>query len=120
VDRKAREGFPKRHRIMRGSEYRVIYNTGRKLQSERFVLFCRENDLPHHRLGITVTRKVGSSVVRNRIKRLFREVFRRSSGEIPNHYDLVFNAKSTCASANYWELREEFLAAMHRFCTPPA
>jgi len=120
VDRKAREGFPKRHRIVRGSEYRVIYSTGRKLQSERFVLFCRVNDLPYPRLGITVTRKVGSSVVRNRIKRLFREVFRRSSGEIPNHCDLVFNAKSTCASTSYRELREEFLAAVHRLCRQSA
>jgi len=110
------EQFPHRVRIVKSSDYRMLYREGRKIQSERFVLFGRENGIGHHRLGITVSRKVGGAVVRNRIKRLFREIFRRSSAEIPCQYDIVVNAKSGCVGVAYAELRAEFLASMRRLC----
>jgi ribonuclease P protein component len=92
----------------------MIYKTGRKIHSERFILFWRENEIGHHRLGIAVSRKVGNSVVRNRTKRLFREIFRKSLRRIPGRADIIINAKSSCAKTNYLELREEFLAAIQR------
>jgi ribonuclease P protein component len=91
-----------------------VYDAGQKFHSERFVLFGKENRLGHHRLGITVSRKVGSAVVRNRIKRLFREIFRRSIATIPNTIDLVVNAKRGSAQVRFEDLRGEFLRAMER------
>jgi ribonuclease P protein component len=111
-----REGFPRRHRIVHGAQFRAVYDAGGKLHSDKFVLFGRENTLGHHRLGITVSRKVGGAVVRNRVKRLFREIFRKSFADIPGHFDLVVNAKRSCAEARYAELREEFVAAARRVC----
>ena len=110
------EQFPHRVRIVRSADYRAIYREGRKIQSERFVLFALKNKVGHHRLGLTVSRKVGGAVVRNRIKRLFREIFRKSFNELPSQYDIVVNAKSGCAEASYFELREEFVASALRFC----
>jgi ribonuclease P protein component len=118
VVRKIREGFPWHYRIVRGTEYRTIYDTGLKAHSERFVLFAKANALGHHRLGITVSRKVGCAVVRNRVKRLFREIFRRSSAGIHPSFDIVLNAKRGCAEAGYGELRAEFLAVMKRISRP--
>ena len=116
--RKPQEGFPWHYRIVRGSEYRAVYDAGLKLHSERFVLFAKANTLGHHRLGITVSRKVGGAVVRNRVKRLFREIFRRSSVEIHPSFDIVLNAKRGCAEAGYRELRAEYLVAIGRICRP--
>jgi len=110
------EEFPHKVRIVKSSDYRMLYKEGRKIQSERFVLFGLENGIGHHRLGITVSRKVGCAVVRNRVKRLFREVFRRSSDEIPSQYDILVNAKSSCVGASYLEVRAEFLASARRLC----
>jgi ribonuclease P protein component len=114
VVRKTQEGFPWHYRIVRGADYRSIYDAGRKLHSERFVLFGKENRLGHHRLGITVSRKVGSAVVRNRIKRLFREIFRRSIAATPSTIDLVVNAKRGSAQVGFEDLRGEFLCAVER------
>ena len=117
--RKTQEGFPRRLRIVRGSDYLSIYHAGRKLQSERFVLFARANSLGHHRLGITVSRRIGGAVVRNRTKRLFREIFRKSAAGIPLSFDLVVNAKRGAAGARYADLRAEFLAAVRETCRQP-
>lgn len=108
------EGFPRCNRIVRTSDYRAIYSQGRKIHTEKFVLFGQVNAFQRHRLGITVSRKVGGAVVRNRVKRLFREIFRKSSLEIPNHFDLVVNAKRGCAEASYSELCAEFISAAKR------
>jgi ribonuclease P protein component len=110
------EEFKHEVRIVRSSDYQRLYKEGRKVHSEKFVLFGRENGIGHHRLGITVSRKVGCAVVRNRIKRLFREIFRKSCREIPGQVDIVVNAKAGCAGAGYIELRDEFIAAARRIC----
>ncbi len=114
--RKADERFPWRQRIVKSSDFRSLYNTGRRLDAGKFVLFGRPNSLGYHRLGLTVSRKVGGAVVRNRVKRLFREIFRRSSAAIPCHFDLVVNAKRDCATVPYAVLCAEFMAAAQKFC----
>jgi len=114
VVRKTREGFPRHYRIVRGADYRSIYDAGLKIHSERFVLFAKTNRLGHSRLGITVSRRIGGAVVRNRVKRLFREIFRRSPADNPPSFDLVINAKRGCAAVRLAQLREEFDAAVRK------
>jgi ribonuclease P protein component len=116
VDKAITERFPREIRIVRSSDYRAIYKTGRKVHSKRFILFIRTNNIGHSRLGLTVSRKVGCAVIRNRVKRLFREIFRKSFGEIPNQLDIVVNAKASCVGAGYCELRAEFLDALQKLC----
>ncbi len=116
MDRQADERFPRCRRIVRGSDFRAVYDTGRRVDAGSFVLFGRPNGMGHHRLGLTVSRKVGCAAVRNRVKRRFREIFRKSAAGIPQHYDLVVNAKRECASAAYDALREGFIAAARRIC----
>ncbi len=114
--RKTDERFPWRQRIVRSSDFRILYNEGRRLDAGKFVLFGRPNNLGYHRLGLTVSRKIGGAVIRNRVKRLFREIFRRSCTDIPCHFDFVVNAKRECATAPYETLRESFTSAALRIC----
>ncbi len=60
-------------------------------------------------MGITVSRKVGGAVVRNRIKRWFREIFRTLTVDLPNHFDMVVNAKRGCGESTFCDLRAEFI-----------
>jgi ribonuclease P protein component len=108
------EKFPRSVRIVRSSDYQALYKTGYKIHSSYFVLFGRCNALEHSRLGITASRKVGGAVERNRVKRLFREIFRRCLYQIPDRLDIVVNAKSGCGNARYENLRVEFLTAVKK------
>jgi len=94
---KQSEALPKRCRISRRAEFQTVYAEGQRYDGRLMAAFLRKNQLGYHRLGVTAsTKAVGKSVDRNRARRLLRELFRRSGGELSElrrHYDWVINAK---------------------------
>ena len=102
--------FPRSSRLTSRRQFLEIYDRGRKVISDSFVLFAMPNDLGRCRLGITVTRKVGTAVRRNRIKRRVREVFRLHRSSLSPGLDLVVNARSALDATPVPELEAEFMA----------
>lgn len=84
------------------------------MSSKSFTMFGLPNTTDSCRLGITVTRKVGGAVRRNRIKRRFRELFRRHRMEMKPHLDLVINAHKGMVVADVQGLEDEFVRAFER------
>ncbi len=83
-------GFPRSRRLRKRHEYLLVQSQGARVGSPRFLLLlrARPDELPS-RLGITVTRKYGNAVSRNRIKRLVREAFRLHTSLLPRGLDVV-------------------------------
>jgi len=81
--------FGPKHRIRRNSDFRRAFRLRCAVSDGRVTIFGAKNELPHARLGISISRKVGGAVVRNRWKRLLREAFRLSSEKLPPGIDLV-------------------------------
>ncbi|HJZ81851.1 MAG TPA: ribonuclease P protein component [Pyrinomonadaceae bacterium] len=98
------EALPKRCRLRARAEFQKVYAAGQRYDGRLMAAFLRRNLLPEHRLGVTAsTKAVGKSVDRNRARRLLREVFRRSPGELnalQHRYDWVFNAKRSLLSSS--------------------
>lgn len=92
-------------KLTRRSEYQRCYREGRRRHGAFVTLFAAPAPADHPRLGITATRRVGSAVVRNRLKRRVREIYRRWSGrtELPA-VDLVVHLKPEAARASFAEL----------------
>ena len=67
----------------------------------------KENQNRFHRLGIVVSKEVGSATYRNRIKRLLREFFRLNKNQIKGSYDFVIRVKKGCLLRAYAETEEE-------------
>lgn len=82
-------GFPPRLRLTRKAQFDHVFDGRCSVAAFPLRLYGRPNDLAHPRLGLIVTRRVGSAVVRNRVKRLLRESFRLLQHDLPQGYDLV-------------------------------
>ena len=81
--------FQKHEHLRRPRDFRRVYDRRRSTSDDWLIVYACENDLPHLRLGLSVSRKVGNAVKRNRLRRLYREAFRLSRHEMPAGLDLV-------------------------------
>lgn len=111
--------WPKAERIRKRSEYVRVQKGGRKLTTAHllgFALFGPPTGLAP-RLGVTVSRRVGGAVVRNRVKRLVREAFRTTKHALAPDLLLVVVAKPEAATAAFAQIAAE-LADLGRRLQP--
>jgi ribonuclease P protein component len=106
--------FRRGDRLKKRYEFRQAQLGGRRIHTPHFLIVVQPNALQHTRLGITVTKKVGSAVQRNRIKRVVREVFRRNRQLFPRSHDLVFIAKLGASEIDYGSLLSELQRAARK------
>jgi ribonuclease P protein component len=81
--------FSRRYRLRTSAEFERVYDRRCSASDALILIYVRDNQLPHARLGLSVSRKVGGAVARNRWKRLLREAFRMSRAELPEGLDMI-------------------------------
>ena len=97
--------------LKKNEEFKRAYKTGRSHVGRTLVLYQTENGTQRSRLGITVSSKVGNSVVRHRVTRLIREAYRLHEEEFLPGLDLVVVARGRAAHATYGEIESALLQA---------
>jgi ribonuclease P protein component len=97
------EGLPRARRVRKRADYLAIQGGGRRVGGDHYMLFARRaaGEPGPARVGVTVSRKVGGAVVRNKVKRWIRESCRRMQTELPPGVDLVVVARPSAAGAGY-------------------
>lgn len=93
-------------------QYALVYDKGSSWASELLVMKVLPNGLTLSRYGFSVGRRVGKAVVRNRVKRLLREILRRMP--LSPGWDIIFIARSKAANAHYAELEEAVRGLLHQ------
>lgn len=95
-------------------EFQSVYQHGRRIHTPFFVLYYRPGCQPYHRLGITASKKIGCAVKRSRVKRIFREIFRKNKPIGTIFFDIVLNARKQAAVAPYRTVEEHYRQAILR------
>jgi ribonuclease P protein component len=88
------QGFPARFRLRKRADFERVYARRASASDGNLLVFVDRNGLDHPRLGLSVSRKVGGAVVRNRWKRLLREAFRLSRTDLPSGIDMIVIPRS--------------------------
>lgn len=84
-----------------------VYRTGSTVTGRYLVLYYKKNNTGKNRLGITVSKKVGKAVVRNRIRRLIKESYRLDENSFKKGFDIVIVSRVRTAGADFGTVRKE-------------
>ena len=102
-------------RLRRKRDFERAYREGKRLVNPFFVAFALETTEGLVRAGVVASRKVGGAVVRNRAKRLLREVFRKERPRAGVSADLVLVARGALAEASYHEVEASYRRGVGRW-----
>ena len=95
--------------IKKNDEFKKVYQFGKSYANKYLVMYIHKNDMNKNRLGISVSKKVGNSVVRHRIARLLRESFRLNDEKFHSGWDIVVVARASAKGKDYREIESAFL-----------
>ncbi len=87
--------FRKQDRLRSSTDFKRVYERKCSVSNQWLIVYGLANELGHSRVGLSVSRKIGNAVARNRFKRLYREAFRATRAELPAGYDLILLPRSS-------------------------
>ena len=92
-------GYPKEERLPKRGDYLSLSRAGEKCHKKHFLCIYKKRGGAQSRLGITVSKKVGTAVTRNRLKRMCREFFRYNKRRLESPRDINIIAKHSAGEA---------------------
>lgn len=95
--------------LKKNDQFREVYKRGKSLANKYLVIYVLENNLEINRLGISVSKKVGNSVVRHHLARLVRESYRLHEDMFNSGLDIVVVARKSAADINYHDMESALL-----------
>ncbi len=99
-------------RFRKRKDFLHIYRKGSRYRGKGFILIYLSNDLHFSRLAVVASRKIGNAVVRNRIKRRFRALYRTNKSLLQGSFDLVIITKKSIGDISWGEVQKEFIKAI--------
>ncbi len=104
----ADQRFPKALRLLQRREFLEVQDGGQKVPSDCLLALVQRTGRPYSRIGLTVSSKVGNAVVRARLRRVLRELFRKRRTQWPAGLDVVLVVRSSAKDASFEALARAF------------
>lgn len=95
--------------LKKNFQFRIVYNKGTSIANRFLVMYRLKNGKDINRLGISVSKKVGNSVVRNRINRLIKESYRLNEANLNKGWDIIVIARIPSKESNYHEISKALI-----------
>ena len=100
--------------LKKNHEFRRLYNRGKSAGTRYLVVYSRRNRLGRNRIGITVSGKLGGAVVRNRVRRRLREIYRLNEDRLRIGWDIVIVARVNAVGSKFRALNSAFIDACEK------
>lgn len=95
--------------LKKNRDFQVVYRTGKSYANKYLVMYVKENGLGKNRVGISVSKKVGNSVVRHHLTRLIRENYRVLEADFQCGFDIIVIARVSAKDKNYHQLQSALI-----------
>lgn len=95
--------------LKKNADFQLVYRRGKSFANKYLVMYVKENDLEINRIGISVSKKVGNSVVRHRLKRLISESYRLHEEIFNSGLDIVIIARAGAKEKGYHDIESALL-----------
>lgn len=95
--------------LKKNRDFQVVYRQGKSYANKYLVMYVLENQSDKNRIGISVSKKVGNSVVRHHLTRLIRESYRLSEEHFQNGYDIVIIARVSAKEKKYQDIESALI-----------
>jgi ribonuclease P protein component len=105
----------RQYRLAKREDFSRVYRLGRSAANRQFVVYAMENKRNEKiRVGVSASKKLGGAVVRNRLRRMIKEIARHHIDEIIRGYDLIVIVRGPAVQMTYQEMEKSLLHAMKR------
>lgn len=95
--------------LKKNYEFQEVYRTGKSFANRYLVMYVKHTDLAEQRIGISVSKKVGNSVVRHHLTRLIRESFKLNKCKLDDGLNIVVVARATAKGTDYKKIESAFV-----------
>jgi len=100
--------------LKKNFQFQRVYRQGRSVSTKVIILYYKKNGVRQLNLGISISKKIGNSVQRHRLKRIYKEAFRQFRDKIREGYDFIIVARKGTANTTYHEAMEELTKTFKR------
>lgn len=98
------------YRIKKNNDFQLVFKRGKSTANRQFVIYIlKKPNQGNFRFGLSVSKKIGNAVTRNRIKRLIREAFTQLKADLPNEYDFVIIARKPAATMDFHDVKRSIV-----------
>ncbi|WP_144461601.1 ribonuclease P protein component [Siminovitchia fortis] len=97
----------KEFRIKENAEFQIVFKKGKSVANRQFIIYMLEKEgQAHFRIGLSVSKKIGNAVTRNRVKRYIRQVFHELEEQVSHNKDFVIIARKPAAEMDYHSVKK--------------
>ncbi|HHV38366.1 MAG TPA: ribonuclease P protein component [Tepidimicrobium sp.] len=95
----------KKHRLRSNKDFKTVYRKGKSYWNRNIGIYIMENNLENSRIGFSITKKFGNSVIRNRTRRRISEICRQNFDNIKKGYDIIIIPRKNVVDISYRQLK---------------
>ncbi len=102
------------NKVKKNYEFKKMYKEGRYYAEEYLVMYIMKSKLDYNKVGFSVSKKIGNSVKRNRVKRLLRENYRLFHHKLKIGYTIIFTGRQKSSEASFWDIQKNMVSTFKR------